>query len=291
MKNLKKILVAFIVILFIVSINSPVFNAQNLKVSSINSENKILVSSYLKNRFNKQKIQSEISSDELQKLRETLDKTYFAIQIINSKDSSENQKTDAYNTLRNTYFQLKQLKLLDEKIDEKEFISLTTGNNIISADLLYKINNLKSRFTSNKDINLTEGIALVGRGSNVRTSFYYNAFIPFIAFLGNYVAEPIWGMPGYLAKAFFAYLLMWVPMMRGMMGVMNVFSNIWQEHKITGYFGDSSTGRLNSSNFSKSFFVFSMGLWIELPVDYCNKFPYYESEWFFAGMAAWVGRK
>ncbi len=47
--------------------------------------------------------------------------------------------------------------------------------------------------------------------------------------------------------------------------------------------------KLNLGNFSKSFFIFSMGLWIETPLQYCDKYPFYESEWFFAGFAAWVG--
>ncbi|MCK4365148.1 MAG: hypothetical protein KAW45_03795 [Thermoplasmatales archaeon] len=296
MKDLKKIISLAIILLFLGTAIVPKFNAQvlNLNSSIDNSKESISVVCHLKDQIGRTRIESTLTTYELEKLRETLNETQKAILTIYSNGAAEKEKTNAYNVLKKSFLELNQFELLPNEIKEQDFINLVTGviNNEKHKkfiEFFTRLLEFKSKFKRNSEGDLTEGIAIVGWGSNVRTSFYFNAFSPLIAFIGNNIAEKIWGMPEELAQAFFLYLLMWVPMIRGMIGVMNVFSNIWEDHNISGLFGDPDDGKLNTGNFSNSFFIFSMGLWIEIPLQYCDKYPFYESEWFFAGFAAWVG--
>ena len=122
MKNLNKIISLAIILLFLGTAVVPKFNAQVLNLSSSikNSEESINVVCHLNNKIGRTRLESTLTTSELENLRETLNETQKTILTTFSKNSSENEKTNAYNVLKKSYLKLKQFDLLPNEIKEQK---------------------------------------------------------------------------------------------------------------------------------------------------------------------------
>ena len=131
MKDLKKIICLAIILLFLGTAIVPKFNAQvlNLNSSIDKPEESISVVCHLKDQIGRTRIESSLTTNELENLRETLNETQKAILTIYSNSASENEKTNAYIVLKQSFLELKQFELLPNEIKEQDFINLVTGAN------------------------------------------------------------------------------------------------------------------------------------------------------------------
>ncbi len=293
---MKKIIVIGITLLCLTTCFLPITNAKSIEIESSSKDNieSVNVLCYIIKEDGKETIKSSITSDELIQVKETLKKIQTAIITLRLKESSKDEKANANNILENSYSKLKKFGLLSDDIDKEKFVDITTGeNNIFDNSKNQKIIDLCNRFLNTNDdenSSFAMSTSFMGNGSNVNTLNIIDVFAPVIPVLSFFFSN-FANVSKVLSFIFLFTLILLVTPIHFLSGIFNVFSTVTGNHSITALGNNTYGIDENPGIYTKSFFIMTSGLWIEIPTNFSDNYPFYSSEWFYVGVGLWTGIK
>jgi hypothetical protein len=268
---MKKAIVIGIILLFLTTCFLPIANAETISCSKDNTKSVTVLCHILKEN-DKETIKKSITTDELIQIKETL-------KNIQDPDS---------------YYTLKKFGLLPNNLDYEEFIDITAAkNNKIDNSKNQKIIYLCDRFlniNNEEDSSFAMSTSFMGNGSNVNTLNIIDVFAPVIPVLSFFFSN-FANVSKALSMIFLLSLVLLVTPIHLLSGIFNVFSTVTGNHSIKALGNNTYGIDENPDIYKKSFFIMTSGLWIEIPTNFSENYPFYSSEWFYVGVGLWIGIK
>lgn len=241
----------------------------------------------------KETVKSKLTPSQVEQLKITISDTQDALKTLKSS-ASEAEKAQAELTLKNSYSQLREFNLISEDFTYEDFIELTTKEDH-RADRIVELCNRFDRVIRPKgeeNSSFAMATSFLGDGVGVNTFNIVDVFVPFITVTSFFLSalSDLSNVTSFFKLMFLISLVILVFPMHLIFGIFNVFSAVKGNHTIQ-VLGNNSYGMdTNPGNFTDSIFIMTFGLWIEVPLEFCDEYPFYTSMWSYLGVGLWIGQ-